>query len=202
MRDDDKPLTPRKRPSQARSRQTVEWILEGAARVFRREGWDATTNRIAEAAGVSVGSLYEYFPNKQALVVALAERHLDEAERGLDAALTADHTLPERLAAIQTAILESQRFPSEALDVVSSVPEVGPSLGERARGLRERVLEALATEIERARPDLADPKACARAVLSMIGDASCRALFESPEDATAVATHLLAMAVRYLAGAS
>ena len=68
----NKPLSARKRPVQSRSKQTLEWILEGAARVFRAEGFDATTNRIAATAGVSIGTLYEYFPNKESLLVALA----------------------------------------------------------------------------------------------------------------------------------
>lgn len=70
---------PRKRPRQGRSRLTVEAILDAAARVFERHGYAAgTTNRIAERAGVSIGSLYQYFPNKDAVLVALVERHLDE----------------------------------------------------------------------------------------------------------------------------
>ncbi len=72
-------LKARKKPRQARSRATVDAILEAAAQVFRRHGYAAgTTDRIAERAGVSIGSLYQYFPNKDALLVALAERHIDE----------------------------------------------------------------------------------------------------------------------------
>lgn len=74
----------RRRPSQQRSRETVEWIVEAAARVFEREGLDATTNRIAEEAGVSIGSLYQYFPDKHALLDELAIRHLEEGEAALE----------------------------------------------------------------------------------------------------------------------
>ena len=78
-------LRPRKRPSQARSRDTVAVILRAAARVFATQGYAAgTTNRIAEAAGVSVGSLYEYFPNKDALLVALMEAHIAEGRTLLE----------------------------------------------------------------------------------------------------------------------
>lgn len=59
--------------------------MEAAARVFDREGIDATTNRIAEEAGVSVGSLYQYFSDKHALLHELAMRHLDEAQEAFDA---------------------------------------------------------------------------------------------------------------------
>ncbi|WP_082682909.1 TetR/AcrR family transcriptional regulator [Mycobacterium sp. GA-1285] len=63
----------------------MEVLLEAAAQVFNREGLKATTNRIAERAGVSIGSLYQYFPNKQALMRALAQRHVDEARTRMDA---------------------------------------------------------------------------------------------------------------------
>lgn len=70
-------LTPRKAPKQRRSAATVDAIVEAGARVFADVGYGrASTNRIARRAGVSIGSLYEYFPNKDAILVAVAERHL------------------------------------------------------------------------------------------------------------------------------
>ena len=69
--------SPRKSPSQDRSRQTVERILEAAARIFHEQGYaGATTNDIADEAGLSIGSLYQYFPNKDALLAALTKRHI------------------------------------------------------------------------------------------------------------------------------
>ncbi|MCI4568903.1 TetR/AcrR family transcriptional regulator [Lysobacter sp. CFH 32150] len=72
-----KPLTkPRKHASQERSRATVDALIEATARILVREGFDkASTNRIAEKAGVSIGSLYQYFPGKEALVAAVIDRH-------------------------------------------------------------------------------------------------------------------------------
>ena len=70
---------PRKPPQQDRSKITVEAILTATAQILTQEGYDtASTNRIAERAGVSIGSLYQYFPNKEALVAALVERHSNE----------------------------------------------------------------------------------------------------------------------------
>ena len=70
------PTIPRKSASQKRSKAMVETMLDATARVLVREGYDrASTNRIAAVAGVSVGSLYQYFPNKEALVAALVARH-------------------------------------------------------------------------------------------------------------------------------
>ena len=73
----------RRTPRQLRSRLTVETLLEAAAQVFEREGLEATTNRVAKRAGYSIGTLYQYFPDKRALLYALAERHLDQAEEAL-----------------------------------------------------------------------------------------------------------------------
>jgi AcrR family transcriptional regulator len=73
----DERLAPRKAARQARSLATVDAILEAAAEVFERRGYAAaTTNRIAERAGVAIGSLYQYFPNKDAILVALTRQHL------------------------------------------------------------------------------------------------------------------------------
>ncbi|MCD5362030.1 TetR/AcrR family transcriptional regulator [Chromobacterium aquaticum] len=75
------PMIPqaRKQPGQARSRHVVAAILEATARILERDGYAGlTTNRAAELAGVGIGSLYQYFPNKQALVAALHRRHGEE----------------------------------------------------------------------------------------------------------------------------
>ena len=80
--------TPRKRPRQARSQATVDAILAATARVLVRHGFDGlTTNSLATAAGVSIGSLYQYFPNKEALVAALIERHIEEMNAAIVAEL-------------------------------------------------------------------------------------------------------------------
>jgi AcrR family transcriptional regulator len=63
--------------------QTVERILDAAAHVFGEQGYQATTNHVAEAAGVSIGSLYQYFPDKDALLAVLQRRHLDELRQHL-----------------------------------------------------------------------------------------------------------------------
>ena len=65
-------LKARKMPGQARSQETVSIILEASARILESDGLRGfNTNAIAERAGVSVGSLYQYFPNKDAIVLAL-----------------------------------------------------------------------------------------------------------------------------------
>ena len=69
-------IKPRKSPRQTRSVATVDALVEAGARVLSQEGYErASVNRIAQIAGVSVGSLYQYFPSKEALVAAVVERH-------------------------------------------------------------------------------------------------------------------------------
>lgn len=76
--------TPRKSPKQERSAATVEAILQAATYILLRHGWEGlTTNRIAERAGVNIASLYQYFPNKQSIVIELQRRHVAKAREGL-----------------------------------------------------------------------------------------------------------------------
>jgi AcrR family transcriptional regulator len=91
-----RPLTkPRKLAAQGRSRATVDALIEATARILVREGFDkASTNRIAEQAGVSVGSLYQYFPSKEALVAAVIDRHHQQTAQVVRGALAEVAALP------------------------------------------------------------------------------------------------------------
>jgi len=102
------PLKPRKRPVQRRSRETVDAIVEAAARVLAERGYaHATTNRIAETAGVSIGSLYEYFPNKDAILVAVAERHLAQMLDGVERALAVADGVVDSLDGLVRRLIEA-----------------------------------------------------------------------------------------------
>jgi len=92
----------RRRPRQERARFTVAAILEAAAEVIDDVGWDrASTNRIAERAGVSIGSLYQYFPNKEAILAQLEEHHRTAVHGVVAAALD---RLAEPTVAVDTAL--------------------------------------------------------------------------------------------------
>src|SRR5579862_2660732 len=108
--------TPRKKPRQERSLATVDAILDATARVLCTTGYDrASTNRVAMAAGVSVGSLYQYFPSKEALVAALVDRHVEQMTSLVKAKLAEVATGPID-AAVRTII--QAMFDAHAVDPV------------------------------------------------------------------------------------
>lgn len=107
---------PRKAPRQARSQAMVEAILEATARVLAERGYAGTnTNVVAERAGVSVGSVYQYFPNKDALVTALHERHGAQMYAAIAAVLAAERPegLHGHVQAMVRALLAAHRVAPE-----------------------------------------------------------------------------------------
>ncbi|HEX2676836.1 MAG TPA: helix-turn-helix domain-containing protein, partial [Polyangiales bacterium] len=81
-------LSPRKIPTQARAKATYSTILQAAARILEREGYEKlTTNRVAEVAGIGIASLYEYFPNKQSVVAAVITANVEEVLHDIEVAL-------------------------------------------------------------------------------------------------------------------
>ena len=122
-------VIPRKRPEQDRSRATVDAIMSAAAHVLVRAGYAAfTTNRVAEKAGVSIGSLYQYFPNKDSLLGELMKRHLNDIESTLEAALQNVASAPlEEL--IRTAVEQNIRSHQVDPELHRVLSEEVPLLG-------------------------------------------------------------------------
>ena len=156
--------TPRKRPRQQRSKATVDTILEATARVLKKQGFDGlSTNAVAAQAGVSIGSLYQYFPNKEALVAKLIDRHMEDMNAAIFAELTRVAVMP--IAQAARAVVElTIRAHSVDIDLHRVLTEQVPRIGKLAR-LREldeicqrRVAGLLAArkgELAIADPDLA-----------------------------------------------
>lgn len=125
-----RPITnPRKTATQERSRATVNALLAATERVLVREGYDrASTNKIAEAAGVSIGSLYQYFPSKEALVAAVIERHVKSMTRVIMDSLARVASLPLREAAreLVRVMIEAHRVEPKLHQVlVEQTPRIG-----------------------------------------------------------------------------
>jgi AcrR family transcriptional regulator len=125
-----KPQTnPRKSASQKRSRVTVGALVEATARVLIKEGYDkASTNRIAAVAGVSIGSLYQYFPSKEALVAAVIDRHTDELQQVVRDAFVKIAASPVEVAAreLVSVGIDAHRVDPKLHRVLSEqIPRVG-----------------------------------------------------------------------------
>jgi AcrR family transcriptional regulator len=123
------PTSPRKKASQERSRATVCALIEATARILVREGFDkASTNRIAAMAGVSVGSLYQYFPSKEALVAAVIERHQQEIMqlvRG-ELAHAANQRIAQGVRTLVTMAVKAHRIDPKLHRVLAEqIPRVG-----------------------------------------------------------------------------
>jgi AcrR family transcriptional regulator len=104
-----RPLEPRKLPRQRRSAATVEAILEAAAHILERDGLPAlTTNRVAERAGASIGSLYQYFPNREAILAALIRRERNALATSVAAALQGPGGFDARLDRLIAAAVAHQ----------------------------------------------------------------------------------------------
>jgi AcrR family transcriptional regulator len=177
--------TPRKRPRQARARVTVDTILAASAQVLVRRGFDRfTTNEVAEVAGVSIGSLYQYFPNKEALVVALIEKHLEEMNAALTCELARVSQLPMAQAARAVIELTIRAHQVDwALHQVLS--EQVPRVGRMAR-IREldAISHGMVTQIfELRRRDLAitNPELSAFVVCAAIEAIVHRSALHAPE---------------------
>lgn len=125
-----KPLTnPRKEASQERSRATVNALIDATARILVKEGFDeASTNHIADVAGVSVGSLYQYFPGKEALVAAVIERHHREIMQTVEGELAdiASQPLAQGVRKLIAVAVNAHRIDPKLHRVLAEqIPRVG-----------------------------------------------------------------------------
>ncbi len=99
-------LTPRKHPKQDRSRQMVENILQATTRILVKGGVsDLNTNLMAQEAGISVGSLYQYFPSKESAVAALIEQHIESEIPRMKEKILSVAAWPDRRAAFKEFLL-------------------------------------------------------------------------------------------------
>jgi AcrR family transcriptional regulator len=125
-----RPLTKaRKKASQDRSRATVDALVEATARILVEAGFDqASTNRIAARAGVSVGSLYQYFPSKEALVGAVIDRHNQELREVARGALATVEALPleQAVRKLVTLAIKAHRInPNLHRVIAEQIPRTG-----------------------------------------------------------------------------
>ena len=200
-------LRPRKTPRQARSAETRGRILDAAARVFSRHGYSAgTTNRIAAEAGMSVGSLYQYFPNKDAILVELVRAHIAEGTDAVGRHLAgagAPGGLGDRLAPVVDAFIAVHLADPELHQVLFEEAPRPPELLAELRVLEDALVDRVATLLA-GDPGVrvADPRLAARIVVTTVESLVHRVVATRHRrvDVPAFRDELLALVTRYLAG--
>lgn len=144
-------VKPRKFPRQARAKATVDAIIEATIQVLLEHGYDRfTTTRAAERAGVSVGTLYQYFPNKAALASAVIDRCCDDFLTALDDIVAArpQQTLHDCLRALVDRLLISHHL---APDLHRIVIELAPRIGvaQKTELVSRKAAEAIEAMLRR-----------------------------------------------------
>ena len=163
-------LKPRKKPTQTRSTVTVDAIVEATIRILRQDGWAAcTTTRIAALAGVSVGSLYQYFPNRNAIAVEIIRQRTRTYLAAVLAADLAGAASPGE--AIDRAIAAFVIEKRKGLDVSFALRDALPEVQGRQAIIEEarRSVPALQAKLAAAGAGIAEPMRLAVALAAVEG---------------------------------
>lgn len=195
---------PRRRPRQARAQVTVDAIIQATAKVLVSHGYDrASTNRIAQAAGVSIGSLYQYFPSKEALVAALAEAHVSRMVETVERMLVSSEPMgvSDGARRVARALIAAYRVDPELHDVLcQEVPRVGDLEGVYA--FERWLSEQARGELENLRPHLriGDVDRAILLLVNAVPGVIRAAVRRDPEgdDDARLAEELAELALRYL----
>jgi len=193
-------LRPRKQPTQPRAVETVACILEAAAQILEAQGFEAfNTNAVAERAGVSIGSLYQYFPGKDALLIALMQREKQGFREDARAAL-AQPDGPAALRHLIAAAVRQQLDRAELarlLDLEEEKPETRQALEGKSSfaELIRRVLDMPGL------PPHADPDRAADDLGQLIRALTDAAGLRGDRDAAALEKRIAASVFGYLGAA-
>jgi AcrR family transcriptional regulator len=201
------PTRPRKAARQDRSQATVDAILEAAARLFAEGGLEqVNTNRIAELAGVSIGSLYQYFPGKEAILGELIDRHSERTIAALTAKLGELDGRP--LAAVLRDVVEIL-LEADTIDLnlhrvfLDKLPDAG-RIEQRHGEIRRMTAVVREAVLGRHRTALrvADLDVAAVVLVHALEAVTNAVVFEFPERLRdpALVDEITALATRYLLG--
>jgi AcrR family transcriptional regulator len=198
----DERASPRKLPRQERSRATVDAILTAATQVFREQGYErATTARIAEVAGVSVGSLYQYFPDKASLAVTIGEQlNARFASRFAELAVKlVDKTLEEKVRAFASLAVQVAEEDPALISALLSLPTLGdvelPRIPDVVQDIVRNVLDQHRGELDVADVDVASFVVITSAQAIVIGR---HALRGTKPEADQIVEQVVRLVLRYL----
>lgn len=194
-----KSISPRKKPRQARSRATVDALLQATADILVRDGYaKLTTNRIADRAGVNIASLYQFFPSKDALIAELRRRHVEDQRRAI----------AERYEGFEKKGVEAtiREIVSMGIAAHSVAPRLHHVLTEQLPKPRERAWNeedpAMAERLRKdiAKTDVPDPDLALWILDTAAHAVIHRAVVERPDllENTALTDELVTLLLRYL----
>jgi len=195
----------RKGPKQQRSKVTVAAILDATVQVLEREGSDAaTTSRIAEVAGVSVGTLYQYFANREAILDALQDREFERATEMMNRVLSrgayrSDHEVAR---AVVEGLLELHSA-SPALHRLLVVQGLSVTPTERVQAFDMRIIAVVKSFLSLAKLRIRRPNldAAAFVIYQAVRASMLAAVVERPAglDSDTLVDELTDLVLRYLA---
>ncbi len=203
MTSEQRRIKPRKQPRQVRAELTRQRILTAAAHIFAEFGYAAgTTNRIAERARISIGSLYQYYPNKDAILAELLTRHLDgdQASATLRRHKEAKEPLETIIREFVRTVIDNHLDDPQLLRImIEQAPRSGEVL-ERVTGLEWEMIGDL-RELFDGHPEVRvrDKDTAARLVASTV-ELTVHQLIAAPGsiDTTRLENELVAMITGYL----
>ncbi|WP_353473376.1 TetR/AcrR family transcriptional regulator [Salipiger sp. H15] len=191
-------LSPRKTPRQGRSRASVEAILTAATQILEAGGAAAlTTNGVADRAGVSIGTLYQYFPNKETILAELIRRQKAQFFEDMAQAVAAAHAMGLREAAatvLHAAILHHARAPvlSRELEKAETQLPLGPDVCAVGAEVDAAMVALLR------RFGIAQPEIAARDLSALCRGMVHAALLAEESDLAAIEARLLPAVFGYL----
>ncbi|MGH3557152.1 MAG: TetR/AcrR family transcriptional regulator [Mycobacterium sp.] len=197
----------RKQPKQRRAEQTRQRILDAAARVFAEHGYaSGTTNRIAEAAELSIGSLYQYFPNKDAILGTLMQAHVEAGARKISECLAdgVPARLSDALRVFVRATIDNHRDNPRLHRVLFEEAPRAPAFLAQLRDSEQTMIDATACLLEQ-HPEIRvdDSQLAARIVVATIESLVHRLITApSPIDPQQLEDEIVALLAGYLRGSA
>ena len=199
-------LRPRKEPRQQRSHETRDRILVAAARVFSTHGYAAgTTNKIAVEASISIGSLYQYFPNKDSILLALMRQHVADGADALQQIFANETSVPspleDRVASFVDVALATHVGDARLHQVLFEEAPRPREFLDELHALEEQLVAAVASLL-RSDPEVRvnDYEVAGRLVVVAVESLVHRFVSTTPTglDTTRFRTEVVTMLTRYL----
>lgn len=177
----------RREPRQERSQQRLNAILDATAALIVLQGYDTlTTNAIAEASGVSIGSIYQYFSNKQGIVEALAHRYLQEMQsvnlRAFDLEYACDEMTIEEIVARAVEPFVQFELANPAFSHLILAQDIIAELGPALASLDEMILANIRQLVTALAPHLSPSETIAVATISKAAVKTLTALVAATDD--------------------